>query len=150
MGNVIRTEWALGASFLTAVLFWVFGDPWLADLSNPVRYGVLFLWLFGMILLSAFAVVRHADALAVKLGEPFGTLILTLSVISIEVMMVAAVMLTGEDNPTLARDTMYAVIMIVMNGLAGIPPCSVASATRSRNTTCAARTRSLPSSFRLR
>ena len=48
--------------------------------------------------LSAFAVVRHAEALAVKLGEPYGTLILTLAVTGIEVMMIAAIMYTGKGN----------------------------------------------------
>ena len=64
--------------------------------------------------------VRHADGLAVRLGEPFGTLILTLAVISIEVVMISAVMVTGEENPALARDTMFAVLMIVLNGMLGL------------------------------
>lgn len=68
----------------------------------------------------AFGVVRHADSLAVKLGEPYGTLILTLSVISIEAVMISAVMLTGAENPTLARDTLFSVLMIVLNGILGI------------------------------
>ena len=68
---------------------------------------------------AAFGVVRHAEILAGRLGEPLGTLILTLSVITIEVSIISAVMLTGGDNPTMARDTMYAIIMIVMNGLVG-------------------------------
>ena len=76
--------------------------------------------LFAVILWLAFAVVRHADCLAVLLGEPYGTLILTVSVIGIEVVMISAVMLTGEDNPALARDTMFAVHMIVLNGMVGI------------------------------
>ena len=76
--------------------------------------------LFAVILWLAFAVVRHADCLAVLLGEPYGTLILTVSVIGIEVVMISAVMLTGEDNPALARDTMFAVLMIVLNGMVGI------------------------------
>ena len=54
------------------------------------------------------------------LGEPYGTLILTLSVGSIEIMTIGTVMLTGEANPTLARDTMFSVVMIVMNGLIGL------------------------------
>ena len=49
-------------------------------------------WLFGAILVSAFAVVRHAEGLAVRLGEPFGTLVLTLSMSGMEMMMIAAVM----------------------------------------------------------
>jgi Ca2+:H+ antiporter len=64
--------------------------------------------------------VRHADRLAIKCGEPYGTLILTLSAISIEVMMISAAMLHGKNNPTLARDMMFAVIMIALNGLIGL------------------------------
>jgi Ca2+:H+ antiporter len=51
---------------------------------------------------------RHAEAIAEKLGEPYGTLVLTLSVIVIEVSLLAAIMLHGQNNPTLARDAMFA------------------------------------------
>ena len=67
----------------------------------------------------AFGVVRHAEALADYLGEPFGTLILTIAVISIEVAIMATVMLHGGPNPTLPRDTVFAVLMIVLNGMVG-------------------------------
>ena len=80
----------------------------------------MLLWPFTAILLSSFAVVRHAESLAVKLGEPLGTLILTLSVTGIEVMMIAAVMYTGHGSGTLARDAMLAVVMIVLNGMVGL------------------------------
>jgi Ca2+:H+ antiporter len=116
----LRREWPIGLSVATAALFGMVGKAWLADLTNPWRVGLLFVWLFGAVLLSAFAVVRHADCLAIKLGEPYGTLILTLSVIGMEVMMVSAVMLTGGSDPTLARDTMFSVLMIVLNGLFGL------------------------------
>ena len=65
-------------------------------------------------------VVRHADCLAIKLGEPYGTLILTLSAISIEVVMISTAMLHGANNPTLGRDAIFAVIMIALNGLVGL------------------------------
>jgi Ca2+:H+ antiporter len=77
-------------------------------------------WLFGAILVSAFAVVRHAEGLAVRLGEPLGTLVLTLSMSGMEMMMIAAVMYTGQGESSLARDTMLAIVMIVLNGLVGV------------------------------
>jgi Ca2+:H+ antiporter len=120
MLSIVRREWVLGAALATTALFLLFGKNWLADLSNPWWYAFMFLWLFAAILGSALAVVHHAEGLAVRLGEPLGTLVLTLSVIGIEVMMISAVMLTGEGKPALARDTMYAVIMIVLNGMIGI------------------------------
>jgi len=116
----LRKEWPVVMGVVTAILFLFFGKSWLADLSNLTWDTFLFVWLFGTILFSAFAVVRHADCLAIKLGEPYGTLILTLSVIGMEVMMVSAVMLTGGSDPTLARDTMFSVIMILLNGLFGL------------------------------
>lgn len=116
----IRSEWALFVVLLTTALFFVFGEAWLADLANPVWFMFVFGWLFVVILLSAFAIVRHAESLAIILGEPLGTLILTLSVIGVEVLMISAVMLTGKDNPTIARDTMFSVIMTLLGGMTGV------------------------------
>ena len=87
-------EWPLLASLTTTGLFLAFGPGWLADLSRPGWYIFMLAWLFAAILLSAAAVVRHAESLAIKLGEPVGTLVLTLAVIGIEVTMIGAVMAT--------------------------------------------------------
>lgn len=118
--GVIRQEWTLLASAVTTVLFLLFGKVWLADLSNPIWFAAVLIWLFVVILLSAFAIVRHAESLAIILGEPLGTLILTLSVIGVEVMMISAVMLTGEGKPAVARDTMFSVVMALLGGMTGI------------------------------
>jgi len=118
--STLRQEWLLGAAFATTALFLLFGKGWLADLSNPLWFALMLVWLFAVILSSAFAVVHHAESLAVRLGEPLGTLVLTLSVIGIEVMMISAVMLTGEGKPALARDTMFGIVMIVLNGMIGV------------------------------
>jgi len=118
--SLLHQEWPLLVSVVSTALFFLFGGNWLADLSHPVWFAFILLWLFGVILLSAFAIVRHAESLAVLLGEPLGTLVLTLSVIGIEVMMISAVMLTGEGKPALARDTMFAVVMIILNGMTGV------------------------------
>jgi Ca2+:H+ antiporter len=118
--SALRREWLLGAAFATTALFLLFGKGWLADLSNPLWFALMLVWLFAVIMSSAFAVVHHAESLAVRLGEPLGTLVLTLSVIGIEVMMISAVMLTGEGKPALARDTMFGIVMIVLNGMVGL------------------------------
>jgi Ca2+:H+ antiporter len=103
----------------TAVLFVVFGEAWLDPSVPPWLGAVFFLWLFAAILTGAFGVVRHAEAIAHRLGEPYGTLVLTLSVTVIEVSFIAAVML-GGSTATLARDTVLAVLMITLNGIAGL------------------------------
>ena len=120
LGSVIRSELSLIIGAVTATIFLWFGSRMLENLEHPGLMGVVFLWLFLGVLWSAISVVRHADRLAIKCGEPYGTLILTLSAISIEVMMISAAMLHGKNNPTLARDMMFAVIMIALNGLIGL------------------------------
>jgi sodium/calcium exchanger protein len=117
--STLRTEWPLPVSLATTALFLMFGKEWLADLSNTGWFTLMLGWLFLAILVSAFAVVRHAEGLAVRLGEPFGTLVLTLSMSGMEMMMIAAVMYTGQGESSLARDTMLAIVMIVLNGLVG-------------------------------
>jgi len=117
---LLRREWPLLLSLVTTALFMLFGKNWLADLSNPAWFAVMLLWPFGVILCAAFAVVRHAEGLAARLGEPLGTLILTLSITGIEVTMIAALMYSGRGNAALARDAMFAVVMIVLNGMVGL------------------------------
>ncbi len=80
----------------------------------------LLIGLCGVILAAAVAIVRHAYVLAHRMGEPGGTLLLTLTITGLEVAMVAFVMSTGDEKPTLARDTMFAVVMLVLNGFMGL------------------------------
>ena len=77
---------------------------------------VLLVVLFGTV----FAAVHHAEVIAQRIGEPYGTLLLTLAVTVIEVALIATIMLGDKAVPTLARDTVFAVVMIVCNGLVGI------------------------------
>ena len=79
-----------------------------------------FAWIFGVIATCAVAASHRADAVAERLGEPIGTVVLTLSVIVIEVAVVAAMMLADKGEPTVARDTMFATLMIILNGLVGV------------------------------
>jgi len=116
----IRTEGAFIVTAATVAILYTFGSAWLGDLSNPLVFAGLFVWIFSVMLWSSFAAVRHADCLAELLGEPYGTLILTISVISIEVSLISAIMLSGNGDPALPRDTMLAVLMIVLNGMVGI------------------------------
>lgn len=117
---ILREEWFLLVSLGTCLCFFLVGDAILAHLQEPVGLAVIFTWLFVTMLGSSLAAVRHADQLAVRLGEPYGTLLLTLSVTFIEVVSISAVMTHGENNPTLARDTLFAVVMIVLNGMVGL------------------------------
>jgi Ca2+:H+ antiporter len=98
----------------------LFGEAWLADLESIVKSTALLFWLFVVILWCAFGVVEQADHLSELLGEPLGTLVLTLSIVTVEVALIAAVMLDSHAGPALGRDTMFAVLMIVLNGVVGL------------------------------
>lgn len=118
--RVLRQEVMVLVSWISAVLFMLFSHELLSDLTHPFWLGFVFFWLFSVILFSAVSAVHHADCLALKFGEPYGTLILTLSAISIEVVVITSLMLHGENNPTFARDSMFGVVMIMLNGMVGI------------------------------
>src|SRR5437870_6781368 len=114
------SEFPLLIGLGTAAIFFATGSQLVEIIAHPIALIAVFVWLFAVILWSAICVVRHADCLAIKLGEPYGTLILTLSAISIEVVMISTAMLHGANNPTLGRDAIFAVVMIALNGLVGL------------------------------
>jgi Ca2+:H+ antiporter len=113
-------EWPLLLALLT-LLSAMQRKAWVAGaLNDPALLVGLLVVLCAVILIAAIAIVRHADILAHRLGEPGGTLLLTLAVTGLEVAMVTFVMATGKPKPMLARDTMFAVVMLVLNGLMGL------------------------------
>jgi Ca2+:H+ antiporter len=117
--KAIEYEWFLAISLTTTLIFALFAAKLFDALSNPLGLVLIFIWLFGVVLGSALSVARHADHVAEILGEPYGTLVLTLSVMAIEVVSISAVMLHGENNPTLVRDTLFAIVMIILGGMVG-------------------------------
>jgi Ca2+:H+ antiporter len=84
----------------------------------------------GILLLAAvFAAVHHAEVLALKLGEPFGSILLAVAVTVIEVALIVSIMVSGvEGSDMVARDTVFAAAMIVLNGVVGL--CLVVGGTR--------------------
>jgi len=116
----VKRERVLGIAVVTSIIAFLFEDRLFHDMGHPVKLTFLLAWLFSVILASAVGVVRHAEAISERLGEPFGTLVLTLSITGIEVLSITAVMLNGENNPALVRDTLFSVVMIIMGGMLGI------------------------------
>jgi Ca2+:H+ antiporter len=84
--------------------------------------GVLFAAAEALALMATvFAAVYHAEVVAHRVGEPFGTLVLALAVTIIEVALVVSMMITGgTETAGLARDTVFAAVMIVCNGIIGL------------------------------
>src|SRR5262252_4059833 len=92
--------------------------------------GFLALVLAAVLLGNVIAAVHHAEIVALRVGEPYGTLVLTLAVTIIEVGLIIAIMLSDQPNLTLLRDSVHAVVMLVLHGLAGV--CIVVGAFRDR------------------
>jgi Ca2+:H+ antiporter len=88
---------------------------------DPSPLGITFALLLIPVLGGAvFAAVHHAEVIAHRTGEPYGTLVLTIAVTVIELALIASVMLSEDGSPTLARDTVYAVVMIICTGVVGL------------------------------
>jgi Ca2+:H+ antiporter len=101
---------------------------WLA--FGKVELTPLALLVAAVLLGNVMAAVHHAEVVAIRVGEPFGTLVLALSVTVIEVGLIISIMLSGKPSATLLRDSVQAVVMLVLHGLAGL--CIVVSAFRQR------------------
>lgn len=108
----------LGIAWSTVSLFLLFGKSWLADPIAPATAAGLFVWLFGTMVWSAFGALKVADKIAVILGEPLGSLVLTLTIIGLEGVLIAIAILTSDAGATIGRDTLLGANMIMIN-LAG-------------------------------
>ena len=118
---------ALASIEFSGVMGWLLVQP-----TATVLTGLALL--SGVVLLLSKSVATQADRVAELIGQPYGTLVLTAAVMTIELALVASTMLTGESNPTLARDSMFSVVMIALTGVTGV--CNVVAALR-RGTLCA-------------
>jgi len=112
---------ALFSIEFSGVMDWLLVQPTAIVLTG---LGVL----SGVVLLLSKSVAIQADWVAELIGQPYGTLVLTAAVITIELALVASTMLTGESSPTLARDSMFSVVMIALTGVTGL--CNVLAAVR--------------------
>jgi Ca2+:H+ antiporter len=116
-GPMPRSAWIFPA--LAALLFAAVaatGYNFTPSAAGLVFAAVLLVILFGTV----FAAVHHAEVIAYQIGEPYGTLVLTLAVTIIEVALITTIMLGEKAAPALARDTVFAVVMIVCNGMVGV------------------------------
>ncbi len=113
----------LKSEFPIAIAFLILGLGFALE-HSAVEHGGTALWGLLLVILAAiigvaFRIAHHAEVLAVRFGEPYGTLILTLAAVSVEVVILV-VLLQGEPNPTLARDTVFAAVMFDINGILGL------------------------------
>src|SRR5215469_14598060 len=108
-----RVSWTVVVPLLAVV---VLAATWGRE-PGPVLIVLEAAFLIGAVL----AAVHHAEVVAHRVGEPFGSLVLAAAVTVIEVTLILALMASGgNETATLARDTVFAAVMITMNGIAGV------------------------------
>src|SRR5215469_652438 len=108
-------------ALIPVIALLLYGTLRLAGSAGIILGPALALPLILPVLLAAMiAAVSQAEHFAHRVGEPFGTLVLTLAVTVIEVALIMPIAFGGAGEPALARDTVFSVIMIVCNGLAGL------------------------------
>src|ERR1700723_4535390 len=106
--------WTILAPIIAGI---VLGAATLGVGLSGIFVGVIALALAG----SVFAAVHHAEVVAERVGEPLGTLVLALAVTLIEVALIVSLMTAGgEEAAGLARDTVFAAVMIILNGIIGL------------------------------
>lgn len=116
----MRGEKLLGLAGLITVGAYAAEPVWLGNGQGMALAATLVL--VAGILLCALRVAHHAEVLAERFGEPYGTMILTLSAVMVEVVILA-MMLSHHNSPTLLRDTIYSAVMLDINGILGL--CAV-------------------------
>src|SRR5262245_60428935 len=126
-GRAIRLHQPGGGRMATAGR-----TPWWAWTWPALAWIVLGITLFAgapaviaaaagaVLIATVFAAVYHAEVIAHRVGEPFGSLVLAVAVTVIEVALIVSVMLGVEGKAGLARDTVFAAVMIVGNGIVGL------------------------------
>ncbi len=107
-------------AWITVALFLLFGSTWLNGPISTIAAAVLFLWLFATMVWSAFGAIKIADTLAELLGEPLGSLVLTLTIICLEGVLVGIAMMTSNSGATIGRDTLFGANMIMINFAGGL------------------------------
>jgi Ca2+:H+ antiporter len=110
---MVRTPWW---AWIWPALAWI-----VLFSASLLSIGPFIISLAGVVVLgTVFAAVYHAEVIAHRIGEPFGTLVLALAVTVIETALIVSIMITGPtQNAGLARDTVFAAVMIVCNGIVG-------------------------------
>ena len=119
----------MASSQHTSIPTWTWIAPGLAGGLLTLKFASIILADNSVVLVLAaallggavFAAVHHAEVLALKLGEPFGSILLAVAVTVIEVGLIVSIMFSGQEgSASVARDTIFSAVMIVLNGVVGL------------------------------
>lgn len=117
MLTYLREETFLLLAVVAALVAMPYEHELLSHGQGVALIGGIVLVLF--IVSASMRVAHHAELLAQKVGDPYGTMILTLSAVLVEVVILA-IMMRNEPSPTLVRDTIYSAVMLDINGILGL------------------------------
>jgi Ca2+:H+ antiporter len=117
MGTILKQEKFLLLAVIAACLAYFFEHQLLGHGHTVALLAGAALVVF--IVCASMRVAHHAELLAEKFGDPYGTMILTLSAVLVEVVILA-IMMSNEPSPTLVRDTIYSAVMLDINGILGL------------------------------
>lgn len=117
MMSLVKQESFLFVALAFAILAYGFEHTLLeqGQLISMIAAGALIV----VIVMASTRVAHHAEVLAHKVGDPYGTMILTLSAVAVEVLILA-IMMGSSSSPTLVRDTIYSAVMLDINGILGL------------------------------
>ena len=117
MSAVLKSEMLLFAAVALAIIGFLL-EHMLLEAGRMAALAGAAVLVFAIVLAS-MRVAHHAEVLAAKVGDPYGTMILTSSAVLVEVIILA-IMMSGESSPTLVRDTIYSAVMLDINGILGL------------------------------
>jgi len=117
MLTLLKQEKFLLLAVIAAVVAYPL-EHWILHNGQPVALAAGLI-LIGFIVAASMRVAHHAELLAEKVGDPYGTMILTLAAVLVEVVILA-IMMSNEASPTLVRDTIYSAVMLDINGILGL------------------------------
>ncbi|PWE38495.1 calcium:proton antiporter [Pseudomonas prosekii] len=117
MLTLLKQEKFLLLAVIAAVVAYPL-EHWILNNGQPVALSAGLI-LIGFIVAASMRVAHHAELLAEKVGDPYGTMILTLAAVLVEVVILA-IMMSNEASPTLVRDTIYSAVMLDINGILGL------------------------------
>lgn len=118
--TILKNEKPFFVGIVVYLAFLFSGDSWFQFINKPIVFILLFASLSAVMVWLSFAVVKHENVISKRLGEPRGSLVLTMSFVTIEVVLVTMVMTSGHHYPTFGRDTVFSIVMIMAYGVTGV------------------------------
>ena len=118
ISRIVREEKFLLIAFIVGIIAFA-GEHAVLEMGRSAALAAAAILIIAIVAAS-MRVAHHAEILAIKVGDPYGTMILTLAAVAVEAIILAIMMSDAESSPTLVRDTIYSAVMLDINGILGL------------------------------